>query len=87
RESDVLVRLTQGESIGSLFMAATAKLTARKNWMADHLQLRGAGVVDEGAAAKLREGGASLLPIGMVEVQGEFHRGDVIAVRDLRGQD
>ena len=87
REPDVLVRLTQGESIGSLFMAATAKLTARKNWMADHLQLRGAVVVDEGAAARLREGGASLLPIGMVEVQGEFHRGDVIAVRDLRGQD
>lgn len=87
REPDVLVRLTQGEAIGSLFMAATAKLTARKNWMADHLQLRGAVVVDEGAAARLREGGASLLPIGMVEVQGEFHRGDVIAVRDLRGQD
>ena len=87
REPDVLVRLTQGQAIGSLFMAATAKLTARKNWMADHLQLRGAVVVDEGAAARLREGGASLLPIGMVEVQGEFHRGDVIAVRDLRGND
>ncbi len=87
RESDVLVRLAQGESIGSLFVAATQKVTARKQWMADHLQLRGAVVVDEGAATRLLEGGASLLPIGMVEVLGDFHRGDVIAVRNLRGED
>ena len=86
REPDVLVRLTQGESIGSLFVAATAKLTARKQWMADHLQLRGTVVIDDGAVAKLRDEGKSLLPIGMVEVIGEFHRGDVIAVRSLRGE-
>ncbi|AWI52477.1 glutamate 5-kinase [Aquabacterium olei] len=86
REPDVLVRLTQGESIGSLFMAATAKLTARKQWMADHLQLRGTVVIDDGAVVKLRDEGKSLLPIGMVEVIGDFHRGDVIAVRSLRGE-
>jgi len=87
REPDVLVRLTQGEPIGSLFVAATAKLTARKQWMADHLQLRGAVIVDDGAVHKLREEGASLLPIGMTEVVGEFFRGDVIAVRNSQGQD
>jgi glutamate 5-kinase len=87
REPEVLVRLTQGEAIGSLFVADTAKLTARKQWMADHLQLRGAVVVDDGAVAKLRDEGKSLLPIGMVEVVGDFHRGDVIAVRTLQGQD
>ncbi|MFT3858715.1 MAG: glutamate 5-kinase [Aquabacterium sp.] len=86
REPDVLVRLTQGESIGSLFVAATAKLTARKQWMADHLQLRGAVVIDDGAVTKLRDEGKSLLPIGMVEVIGDFHRGDVIAVRNQSGQ-
>ena len=86
REPDVLVRLTQGEPIGSLFMAATAKLTARKQWMADHLQLRGTVVIDDGAVVKLRDEGKSLLPIGMVEVIGDFHRGDVIAVRSLRGE-
>ena len=42
--------------------------------------MRGAVVVDAGAAAKVRDGGKSLLPIGVIEVQGEFHRGDVIAV-------
>jgi glutamate 5-kinase len=87
RETDVLVRLTQGEAIGSLFLADTAKLTARKQWMADHLQLRGAVVIDDGAVAKLRDEGKSLLPIGVVEVVGEFHRGDVIAVRSSQGQD
>ena len=87
RETDVLVRLSQGESIGTLFVATTAKVAARKQWMADHLQLRGAVVIDDGAVVKLRDEGKSLLPIGMTEVVGEFHRGDVIAVRNAKGQD
>ena len=85
REPDVLLRLAAGEAIGSLLVAKTPKLAARKQWMADHLQLRGAVVVDDGAVVKLRDEGKSLLPIGMVEVQGDFARGDVIAVRSLAG--
>ncbi len=85
REPDVLGRLAAGEAIGTLLVAQTQKLQARKQWMADHLQLRGAVVVDAGAAAKLRESGKSLLPIGMTAVEGEFSRGDVIAVRDPQG--
>lgn len=81
REPDVLLRLAAGESIGTLLVARTQKTAARKQWMVDHLQLRGTVVVDEGAVAKLRDEGKSLLPIGVVEVEGEFHRGDVIAVR------
>jgi glutamate 5-kinase len=85
READVLLRLAAGEAIGTAFVAATPKLAARKQWMADHLQLRGAVVVDDGAARKVRDEGKSLLPIGVTEVQGEFQRGDVIAVRTLAG--
>ncbi len=85
REPDVLLRLAAGEAIGTALLAGTPKLAARKQWMVDHLQLRGAVVVDDGAAAKLRDEGKSLLPIGVVEVQGEFSRGDVIAVRTLGG--
>lgn len=85
RETDVLVRLTQGEAIGTLLVAQTQKKQARKQWMADHLQLRGSVTVDTGAAAKLRAEGKSLLPIGMVAVEGDFSRGDVIAVRDEAG--
>ena len=81
REPDVLLRLCGGEAIGTLLVAAVPKLAARKQWMVDQLQLRGAVVVDAGAVAKLREEGKSLLPIGVVEVQGDFARGDVIAVR------
>jgi glutamate 5-kinase len=55
--------------------------------MVDHLQLRGSVVVDDGAAAKLRAEGKSLLPIGVREVQGAFVRGDVIAVRTLAGDE
>jgi glutamate 5-kinase len=42
-------------------------------------------IVDDGAVVKLRDHGKSLLPIGIVEVQGEFHRGDVVAVRSGTG--
>jgi len=85
REPDVLLRLCDGESIGTCLVAHTAKHQARKRWMSDHLQLRGAVVVDDGAVEKIVGEGKSLLPIGMTAVEGEFSRGDVIAVRDARG--
>ncbi|MBE7939820.1 MULTISPECIES: glutamate 5-kinase [Ramlibacter] len=87
REPDCLPRLARGEAIGTLLVAPTQKSQARKRWIADHLQLRGAVGIDEGAVAKLREEGKSLLPIGMVAVDGEFSRGDVIAVRDPAGRE
>ena len=86
REPDALLRLARGESIGTLLVAQTQKTQARKQWMADHLQLRGAVTIDAGAASKVRDGGKSLLPIGMVLVEGDFSRGDVIAIRDPEGQ-
>jgi glutamate 5-kinase len=85
REPDCLLRLSHGEAIGTLLVAPTQKSQARKRWMADHLQLRGSVTVDAGAAAKVRTEGKSLLPIGMVAVEGDFSRGDVIAVRDPSG--
>ena len=85
REKDVLLRLTRGESIGTLLVANTHKMQARKQWMADHLQLRGSVTVDAGAVSKLRDEGKSLLPIGMITVEGDFSRGEVIAVRDENG--
>jgi glutamate 5-kinase len=85
REPDVLVRLSHGEAIGTLLVAQTQKNQARKQWIADHLQLRGSVTVDPGAVTKLREDGKSLLPIGMTSVDGDFSRGDVIAIRDAAG--
>ncbi|MBS7779392.1 glutamate 5-kinase [Acidovorax sp. CCYZU-2555] len=85
REPNVLGRLVAGEAIGTLLLAQTPKKQARKQWIADHLQLKGAVSVDQGAADKLQEEGKSLLPIGMTGVEGNFSRGDVIAVRNPQG--
>ena len=85
REPDALLRLCVGESIGTLLVAPTQKQQARKQWMADHLQLRGSMLIDDGAVNKLTREGKSLLPIGMHSVKGEFSRGDVIAICDLEG--
>ena len=85
REPDALLRLARGEAIGTLLVAQTAKQQARKQWMADHLKLRGAVVVDAGAALKLQAEGKSLLAIGMTAVDGDFSRGDVVAIRSEAG--
>ena len=85
RDSDVLSRLAQGEAIGTQLLAQTGQLTARKQWMADHLHTAGAVVLDAGAVQKLRQEGKSLLPIGVTGVNGEFGRGAVITCVDADG--
>jgi glutamate 5-kinase len=85
QEPRVLQRLCQGEAIGTCLLANTGKSQARKRWMADHLKLLGAVVVDAGAVGKVVGEGKSLLPIGMTAVVGDFSRGDVIAVRNPDG--
>ena len=86
-EPDVLLRLCRGEAIGTWLMAQTGKNQARKQWMADHLQLRGAVMIDAGAVTKVATEGKSLLPIGMTGVKGDFSRGDVIAIQDDTGRE
>ena len=78
RDSDVLTRLAAGEAIGTQLTAQTGPLKARKQWMADHLHTVGKVVLDQGAVQKLAKEGKSLLPIGVIAVQGEFGRGAVI---------
>ncbi len=79
REPDVLVRLAHGEAIGTQLVAPMARLSARKQWMADHLQIAGRLLLDAGAADAVGSGGRSLLPIGVTSVDGGFSRGDVVA--------
>jgi len=78
REKDVLIRLARGERLGTQLLATTEVLTARKQWLADHLQVKGWVAVDVGAVRALVAERKSLLPIGVTEVHGEFARGDVI---------
>ena len=87
REPDVLVRLARGEAIGTQLVAPVGRLSARKQWMADHLQIAGRLMLDAGAAVALGTGGRSLLPIGVVSVEGSFARGDVVACIGPEGRE
>jgi glutamate 5-kinase len=86
REDNVLLRLAQGEAIGTQLMSQMAPLAARKQWMVDHLQTAGQIVLDAGAVQKLTAEGKSLLPIGVLEVRGEFSRGAMVTCYDEAGK-
>ena len=87
REPDVLARLAQGEALGTQLIATQAPMAARRQWLADHLQVVGKLVLDAGAAQALKVQGKSLLPIGVVEVRGVFQRGATVACLDEQGRD
>lgn len=78
REAKVLTRLAAGEAIGTVLAAPTVSLAARKQWLADHVQLAGKLMLDAGAVRALSQDGKSLLPIGVVAVEGSFERGEVV---------
>lgn len=79
RETDVLLRLKRGESIGTYLQAQPRTLDARKRWLANQLKVRGKVILDAGAHKKLTAGTASLLAIGITAVQGEFYRGQLVS--------
>jgi glutamate 5-kinase len=87
REPQVLLRLVDGEAIGTRLTAETMTLAARKQWLADHLQVRGKLMLDEGAVRALVHDGKSLLPIGVHEVAGAFERGEVVSCCDPAGKE
>ena len=82
RTPDSLEMAAIGGEIGTMLFAASTPLAARKQWLADHLQLAGDLILDDGAVNALRNG-KSLLPVGVHTVIGEFERG--AAVRCLDG--
>ncbi|MEQ1813729.1 MAG: glutamate 5-kinase [Candidatus Nitrotoga sp.] len=86
-EPGVLIRLMDGISIGTLLKAPTLSLAARKQWLADHLQVSGQLVLDAGAVHALRSDGKSLLPVGVIKVAGHFKRGEVVAILNEKNQD
>ncbi|NYT84114.1 glutamate 5-kinase [Pollutimonas harenae] len=85
REPNVLLRLAGGEAIGTELRAILPVRSARQRWLANHLRLRGRITLDDGAVRALTQGHKSLLPIGVVAVEGEFERGDVVACVDQHG--
>ena len=82
KEPNVLLRLLEGEDIGTYFPATSSKMESRKRWMLSGLSTRGEIVVDDGAATVLRDRQRSLLPAGVKQVNGPFNRGDIISITD-----
>ncbi len=87
REAEVLLRIAQGEEIGTLLYSNEEPVAARKQWLAGQLQLRGRLTLDAGAAKVLREAGKSLLPVGVIAVEGEFARGEAVACVEADGKE
>jgi glutamate 5-kinase len=87
REPEVLLRLTDGEMIGTQLVAETPTIAARKQWLADHLQVRGKLMLDAGAVRALVQDGKSLLPIGVQDASGEFERGEAVTCVDPAGRE
>jgi glutamate 5-kinase len=87
REPDVLRRLAAGEKVGTRLVAQTMTLAARKQWLADHLQVRGRLTLDEGAIRALTRDGKSLLPIGVTAATGDFERGEAVACVGADGRE
>jgi glutamate 5-kinase len=86
QQGDALLAAARGEEIGTLLYAVDSPLAARKQWLADHLQLAGVLTIDAGAAQALKNG-RSLLPVGVANVDGEFARGAVVACRSTSGEE
>lgn len=87
REPHILSRLAHGEHIGTLLFANATRIAARKQWLADHLKLSGSLTIDAGAVQAIRERGTSLLPVGVVAIEGDFLRGEAVACVDRDGHE
>lgn len=80
REPDVIARVLAGADLGTLFVPGADVLSARKHWIAYGARPAGRLVIDDGAARALRDHGKSLLPAGVIAVEGEFDLGDTVSV-------
>jgi glutamate 5-kinase len=87
REPDILRRLAAGEAVGSLLLADTPPLVARKQWIASQLQTRGRLHLDAGASRVIRSQGRSLLPVGVTAVEGDFERGELVSCLSDTGEE
>lgn len=87
RHPDVLDRVLDGEEVGTLFLARDVALPAWKRWIGYTIRPKGSFRLDEGAKNAVRAGGKSLLPIGVVAVEGRFQAGEVVSLRDVSGNE
>jgi glutamate 5-kinase len=85
RQPGVLLDIAAGKPIGTWLKSEQRPLAARKRWLGSHLKIRGVLHLDSGAAQVIRKSGRSLLPVGVVRVEGEFGRGEMVSCVDPAG--
>jgi glutamate 5-kinase len=86
-EKDIVIRLSNGEELGTLLEADMGHITARKQWLAGQSRVSGELTLDDGAVRVLQEGGKSLLAVGVKSVQGQFNRGEIVCCVDTNGHE
>ena len=87
RIKSILTRLHAEEELGTLLIPDHEPLAARKQWLQGHMKTSGELVLDNGAVKVLQNLGKSLLPVGVREVRGDFHRGEMVACLDESGNE
>jgi glutamate 5-kinase len=87
REANVIARVLDGEPVGTHLQAAQGRVAARKQWLAGQLRATGKLRLDAGAVKVIREGGKSLLPVGVKAIEGAFTRGEIVSCLDPEGRE
>ncbi|MGB2063795.1 Glutamate 5-kinase [Marinomonas gallaica] len=85
REGSVILRVANGENLGTWLQPEHGRSASRKQWLAGHLKSRGTLIIDDGAVRALRQSGTSLLPVGIKDAEGTFSRGDMVICVDQLG--
>lgn len=87
REPNVTLRLAAGERIGTFFPANSTRLESRKRWILAGPKPAGKLIIDAGAVRALTKQGRSLLPAGIVDLQGQFSRSDTVSIVDTENRE
>ena len=87
RVPDSLARVLAGEDVGTLFVAASDRLNAKKYWIAFTLRPQGDILLDRGAAEAVLAKGKSVLSVGVLGVRGDFRAGDAVRLVDADGRE
>ncbi|MCZ6700505.1 MAG: glutamate 5-kinase [bacterium] len=87
RQPDVIRRALEGDKVGTFFLPDKDRLAARKHWLRYTLKPKGSITVDEGAMQAITKRGKSLLPSGIVKVEGRFEYGDAVSLQGLNGKE
>ncbi len=85
RVNQILSRLSEGETLGTMLISDKEPIAARKQWLGGRLKASGSMTLDLGASKMLTNHGKSLLPVGVLSVQGTFHKGDLVTCIDEKG--